>query len=305
MKNYQMLGLAIIISGLLLLLFGTDFEMSANWQENLYNRLAMMFAVAVLIERSIEVYLDAYQKNGPDRFSVAGIDADDLREVAKGEAARLGIVLGILAALAGVRLMTVFGEPVKDLDAIWGSVPLMSLLWFGLDVIISAGLLAGGAKIFHDIVEVLRGGIGKISGAMQPKTIISNELMEVTKDNNFTPDTSYTITINRQTDRQGTLSFESGSVVINTTCWWDPDEPIRKGTYTSCSKTIMATKRYKSVFIKGARSPSSTIDDIFIHQGSKPEHSDGCFVIVKAEMERLYGAIRPSDGQNVTVIVED
>ncbi len=304
MNSYKIMGGIIVVSGLFLVLFGADFQVSTGWESDIYNRLALMFAVAVLIERSIEVYLDAYQKNGPDRFAVTGISADSIRERVKGEAARLGIVLGIIAALVGVRLMSVFGSPIAT-DAVIDAPYIMEVLWFGLDVLISGGLLAGGAKIFHDIAEVLRGGIGKISGVMQPKPEDTSDFLDLKIQSNLTPDTSYTIAIKRETDRKGTLSFKSSSVVIDTTCWWDPNEPITAGTYNGCSKTIMATKQYRSVFIPGARSPSSTIDDIFIHQGTKPEHSDGCFVIVKAEIDRLYNAIVPINGQNVTVIVED
>lgn len=77
-------------------------------------------------------------------------------------------------------------------------------------------------------------------------------------------------------------------------------KPIPAGTYSGCSTTIMATKKAKSVFIPGVKGRKG----IFVHPGTKPEHSDGCLVIPSKKMDLIYKTV-PRDKKNVTVVVKD
>lgn len=112
---------------------------------------------------------------------------------------------------------------------------------------------------------------------------------------------SYTIEIKRG-EKEGTLKCSSAKV--NTKCWWDLDNKkgrIPAGTYSGCSATTMASKKHNSVFIPNVKGWKG----IFIHPGSGPKASDGCVVIKSAEMDKLYDAIEPKDGKNVTVKITD
>jgi len=111
----------------------------------------------------------------------------------------------------------------------------------------------------------------------------------------------YTIEVKRG-EKDGTLTCREAKV--NTTCWWDMSNKkgrIPADTYNGCSATQMATKKLDAIFIPGV--PGWT--GIFIHPGSGPKASKGCIVIKKAEMVKLYSAIEPKDGRNVTVKVID
>ena len=112
---------------------------------------------------------------------------------------------------------------------------------------------------------------------------------------------SYTIEVKRG-EKDGKLTCSAAKV--STTCWWDLKNKkgrIPAGTYKSCSATEMSTKKHKSVFIPKV----SGWREIFIHPGSGPGASAGCIVIKTAEMEKLYDAIDPKNGKNVTVKIID
>jgi hypothetical protein len=99
------------------------------------------------------------------------------------------------------------------------------------------------------------------------------------KNNDFSYSSgSYVITITKDSDTQGYLEVNFPGLNISTTCWYR-DTPIQKGSRYNGSATIMATKGHKSVFIFGR---------YFIHVGYRPEDSDGCIVIPRNEIERIY-----------------
>ncbi|MHC4400795.1 MAG: peptidoglycan-binding domain-containing protein [Planctomycetota bacterium] len=119
--------------------------------------------------------------------------------------------------------------------------------------------------------------------------------------------------LNEKTGRgKGTLTFSSGGVSVNTTCWWDPDNVINKGTYKKCSKTRMATKKDSvtkekrpGIYLPDAISKVTGQRSIFIHEGSNPKWSDGCIVIKRSDLMKMWNAISPADGENVTVVLSN
>ncbi len=99
---------------------------------------------------------------------------------------------------------------------------------------------------------------------------------------------------------EGTLIFLiDGSKKRETTCWENPGNLIDAKHYTECSTTIMASKGYKSVYLPDSQTGKT---GIFIHQGSKPEHSDGCIVCDKDVVQYIYNTV-PRDARNITVKV--
>lgn len=110
---------------------------------------------------------------------------------------------------------------------------------------------------------------------------------------------SYEIRVVRgKTD--GQLNY-TGGISLSTKCWWDPVKKIPANTYTGCSATTMATKKFQAIFLPNV--PGYT--GIFIHKGSSAAWSDGCIVIAESEIKKIYNDVMPKDGRNVTVIVED
>jgi len=71
--------------------------------------------------------------------------------------------------------------------------------------------------------------------------------------------------------------------------------------YTGCSTTVMATKQFKPVYLPDQQTGKK---GIFIHQGSKPEHSDGCIVIAQDKIKTIFDTV-PRDKQNVLVSVSN
>ncbi|UWQ74042.1 L,D-transpeptidase family protein [Leisingera sp. M658] len=274
---------------------GAEVTPTDNWSDAFWPRFQQMFIFAVLIERSVEVYLNASHQNGDDRFAPAhrnrGKNATPVANTA-------AIVLSLLVATAGVRLMATLGQPE---DPAW----ITSLIWHGTDIIVSAGLMAGGAVLFHELAEIIRGGFLSVS------TKFETEGQAAGSDEAHLL-ASYTITVTRTGKDTGKLEFSSGSVSLDETCWWDPNVKIAAGTYTKCSKTRMSSKKDSvtgkkrpGIYLPDAVVPGTDNHSIFIHEGKDPSWSDGCIVLTRDKMMEMWNEITPMDGKNVTVKVID
>ena len=274
---------------------GAEIVPAEGWEESFWSRFQYMFVFSVLIERSVEVYLNASHLNGDDRFAPthkkSGKDATRSANIS-------AITLSILVAVAGVRLMATLGEPASDH---W----IASWFWFGTDIVVSAGLMAGGAVLFHEVAEVLRGGIGTLGSRFQsidkPEVISGLDVRS-----------AYTVSITRTGNDSGKLEFSSGSISLNEACYWDPDVKIASGTYVKCSKTRMKSKKDSvtgelrpGIYLPDAVVPGTDNHSIFIHEGKDPSWSDGCIVLDRDRMMAMWNEITPSDGMNITVKVVD
>lgn len=118
---------------------------------------------------------------------------------------------------------------------------------------------------------------------------------------------SYQIDVARTTADSGTLTFNAGGISISTNCYWNRHKKIPRGVYDGCSATTMQNKLNtaggprEAIFIPGV----AGFTGIFIHMGRSPYElwSDGCIVIEESDMLKIYNAITPKDGHNVTVNV--
>ncbi|MCV0397345.1 MAG: L,D-transpeptidase [Rhizobiaceae bacterium] len=124
---------------------------------------------------------------------------------------------------------------------------------------------------------------------------------------------SYEITV-RRNGAAGKLEFTGGGVSVNTTCWWDANHVIVAGEYPSWrtrmnSKKDSVTKEKRPGIWLGKNVPygdgSKTSDGIFIHEGTGPSWSDGCVVLKRDEMMKMWNAIIPDGTANVLVKVVD
>ena len=61
--------IGVVALGLLTTLVGAEIVEREGWEEAFWARFQYMFIFAVLIERSVEVYLNASRQNGDDRFA--------------------------------------------------------------------------------------------------------------------------------------------------------------------------------------------------------------------------------------------
>jgi len=138
---------------------GGQVYLSVSWEEDLWARIQFMLVATALIERTVEVYLNAASMNGDDRFNRA--DNQKLRDGTR-PATIAAILLGLLVALSGVRLMETLGALGEDAGAI------SQLIWNGVDIAISGGLMAGGSALFHELAEALRGGLKTLGKNIGP-----------------------------------------------------------------------------------------------------------------------------------------
>lgn len=165
MTTNQLLTQAAVIAGGIAALgfaglhVGGQITLNPDWEADLWPRLQYMMVATVLIERTVEIYLNASSLNGDDRFTTS--DSDRRRDAAR-PATVASTLLGLLTALSGVRLMATLGAPPPDAG-------LMSkIVWTGVDVALSGGLMAGGSALFHEAAEALRGGLKTLGEKFGP-----------------------------------------------------------------------------------------------------------------------------------------
>jgi hypothetical protein len=329
-------GAAIVVAVFILIYFvgldertsfkGTNGELPPEFWAGLYS----MIAIAALIERTTQVFLVATGRDAVRVYSEAHKAVIKDRNTGP-TAALTALILGLIAASAGIRILDTLVEystatcPNGSTCATdWGFV-----LFRFSDIALSAGILAGGANTFHPFLESLTGTGDYLrqklrgedtSNAVSPEIVLHQESPAVQAAHATAAPfavpaaaTTFTISVSRGDGDSGTLNFSHGGTSVSSTCFWDPDNRIAAGTYTGCSKTRMATKtdpkdpskKRMGIYLPTATSPETGNADIFVHEGDSAAWSDGCLVIPRPQMETLWNAISPSDGRNVIVTVTD
>lgn len=119
-------------------------------------KLQLMAVIALLIERAVEVYLVVTRQNGPAAYAAGAASAGS--RPADRVALSAGMTLAFVFALCGLRVVgpAVVVEP-----------GLARWLVDAADVVISAGLMAGGAAVIHEVIEWIREliGLGRLNNA--------------------------------------------------------------------------------------------------------------------------------------------
>lgn len=279
-----------------------------------WERFQVMFIVAVLIERSVEVYLKATSQDGTERYDALTNTVIKTKDASQ-QAMIAGLFLGVLVAACGVRIINTFATLSTDAGV------FESIAWHGVDIFVSAGLMAGGADLFHKLAEVIVGGLdsakqwakGRTAGGSAAQTLDVANGATVFSGRSL-PGTfvaaakSYTIEIQRPIGSQvdkGTLTLVDGGLSIKSDCWWDPNNRIDSGTYTKCSKTVMDSLKHDAIYLPDAISKVSGKKEIFIHHGTSSTNSLGCIAVDTENFKTIYAHIKPMNGQNVTVVVKD
>ncbi|MDD2869767.1 hypothetical protein [Neomegalonema sp.] len=154
--------LLILVFGVLASFLDVELQTVAGWRDELWARLALLLTMTVLIERSTEVYLVATGQNGPDRYRVSQSDSEGAD--ASQPAAIATLMLGIAVALVGVGLLDAVVEFKSDTTPGWYARTTFK----GVDVVLSGGLMAGGAKLFHGLATTIQGGLLTLSHKVGP-----------------------------------------------------------------------------------------------------------------------------------------
>jgi hypothetical protein len=119
--------------------------------------IAAIAALAVLVERAVEVLLHA-SGNQPEPITDPLTGArvkPDLRPVA----AQIGIVLGVVISVSGIRILETLVEVTPCTATLTENcVNSSAQFLFGFsDILLTAGLLAGGANALHPFIEAIAG----------------------------------------------------------------------------------------------------------------------------------------------------
>lgn len=306
--------IATLVAGLLGTWLQTDLTFvatDAKGMGDFWSRFQIMFVLAVLIERSVETYLKVTEQDGQsfyDSTQNLEVKTQDATQVAMIAA----LILSILVAAAGGRIIATLVTLSNDADVFKATV------WNGVDVMVSAGLMAGGADVFHRVAEIIVGGLTRIetntkagrSNTPARKIDLANYRAMDSVAAMLGPKAARTFTINiaRPTAAsadEGKLEFTDGGFAIKARCWWDTNNRIDAGTYARCSKTHMATSGLEAIYLPDAVSKVTGAKEIFLHSGSSANNSLGCIAVESALFAKLWQHIEPTNGFNITVIVSD
>ena len=127
-------------------------------------QLGILYIVALFVERALEVLVKTWRQGGRVRLeqerSLVNDSASALAEKEKDLAAYkagtqrrallVGLTLGLLVSLSGVRLL----GPIFELDAA-GSSTFQAAAFNFTDIVITAGLIAGGSSTIHELMALI------------------------------------------------------------------------------------------------------------------------------------------------------
>ena len=150
--------IALVVSGFNLT--GTA-RLDPNLSQDTYNSLFVNLGIiAVILERFIEVFNSIWRRAGKVDLQL-NVDAattlearvsaqkalDDYRSKTGTYAMYGGFVMGLVAAISGIHILQVLYD-LQDLT------PWQSILFRATDVVLTAGLLAGGSKGVNAVTAV-------------------------------------------------------------------------------------------------------------------------------------------------------
>ncbi|MDE2796451.1 MAG: hypothetical protein OXL34_16670 [Gemmatimonadota bacterium] len=124
-------------------------------------QLGILYIIALFVERSLEVLIKAWRQGGKSRIKEkvrtaaesdrAAVESE-LQEYRAGTQKRallLGLTLGIMVSLAGVRLLGVL------FDSGGATAPFQQAVFHFTDVVLTAGLIGGGSATIHELMALI------------------------------------------------------------------------------------------------------------------------------------------------------
>ena len=125
-------------------------------------QLGILYIVALFVERSLEVLIKAWRQGGKSRLeeearsaaddakAEAGKALEEYRAGTQRRALLVGLTLGILVSLSGVRLL----GPIFEFSVTEGWSFQQAVFQF-TDIIVTAGLIAGGSATIHELMALV------------------------------------------------------------------------------------------------------------------------------------------------------
>jgi len=124
-------------------------------------QLGILYVVALFVERSLEVLIKAWRQGGKTSLEqqVQAAEGDAQTEVetklqqyragTQRRALLVGLTLGIMVSLSGVRLL----GPIFEFGD--SAVPFQQAVFKFTDILLTAGLIAGGSATIHELMALL------------------------------------------------------------------------------------------------------------------------------------------------------
>ena len=117
-------------------------------------QLGILYIIALFVERALEVLIKAWRQGGKARLEQEVDDGQRKRKLeeykagTKRRALLVGLTLGLLVSLSGVRLL----GPIFQFSSISA---FQEALFHFTDIIITAGLIAGGSSTIHELMALI------------------------------------------------------------------------------------------------------------------------------------------------------
>ncbi len=124
-------------------------------------QLGILYVIALFVERSIEVLIKAWRQGGKSRLQervrtaeaggkvAAESELQEYRAGTQRRALLVGLTLGIMVSLSGVRLLGTIFEFGS------GAAPFQQAVFQFTDVILTAGLIGGGSATIHELMALI------------------------------------------------------------------------------------------------------------------------------------------------------
>ncbi len=144
---------------------GFDFELSSEDYTGLFVHVLVMTTIA---ERVTEVYIAIWRKphrmkldqqigaeTDPEKEAKAESEKETYRAQTLIQAMYFSFGIGVLISLAGVRILAVLFS-ANELTSVQGR------LFVAIDVMVTAGLIAGGSKGINELAKTLQAGVARL-----------------------------------------------------------------------------------------------------------------------------------------------
>ena len=136
-------------------------------------QLGILYIIALFVERSLEVLIKAWRQGGKSALehnlrTAAATAAEDPAAHAEADrqlqayragtqrrALLVALTLGIMVALSGVRLLGPIFEPTTAAAAAAAQPPFQQDLFHFTDILLTAGLIAGGSATLHELLALI------------------------------------------------------------------------------------------------------------------------------------------------------
>jgi hypothetical protein len=171
--RYYLAGLLGL--GLFAALFGQFFlalTFTADIWQAVVDRLLAISVVALFLERAIEVYVASWRNLGEaeivclrreaeedapeDRVRLRRIDRRLVRYKLGTQRITfvVGLLFGVLVASTGLRVL----DGLILIDDYWKANPVwQTRVWWGVDILLTGGVIGGGAAGIHELVKTMTG----------------------------------------------------------------------------------------------------------------------------------------------------